>query len=296
MRIILAIGLFSQWSGNGLVSYYINLVLEAIGIQDTQTKIWVNGVLQVWNLIVAAGASLLVERVGRRVLFVTSNVGMLISFAMWTLTTALFQTRHDAAAAKATMGILFAFYLFYDMAYTPMLVAYTLEILPFSIRAKGFSLMNLLVCAALAFNQFVNPWALQALGWKYYLVYDGWLMFELLFVLRYVIETKGRTLEETATLFDGTQEGIELHELGTIAATQSLNSLRNEGLISTASTTAHQTRTGGTSHSVDFKQTMNNNGGSGIKKNTQSISTNSQSLIIDLSTCTADDKLRWHPE
>lgn len=71
LRIILAIGLFSQWSGNGLVkplvlshngsslmiawkvSYYINLVLEAIGIQDTQTKTWINGVLQVWNLIVA---------------------------------------------------------------------------------------------------------------------------------------------------------------------------------------------------------------------------------------------------
>lgn len=89
------------------VSYYINLVLEAIGIQDTQTKIWVNGVLQVWNLIVAAGqlfkdkkkcidfdvlishknfifigASLLVERVGRRVLFITSNVGMLICLSL----------------------------------------------------------------------------------------------------------------------------------------------------------------------------------------------------------------------
>lgn len=47
---------------------------------------------------------------------------MFLAFAMWTLTTALFQTRHDVVAAKATMGILFAFYLFYDMAYTPMLV------------------------------------------------------------------------------------------------------------------------------------------------------------------------------
>lgn len=44
---------------------------------------------------------------------------------MWTLTTALFQTQHNVAAAKATMGILFAFYLFYDMAYTPMLVGNT---------------------------------------------------------------------------------------------------------------------------------------------------------------------------
>lgn len=33
------------------------------------------------------------------------------------------------------------FYLAYDLAYTPMLVAYTLEILPLAIRAKGFALM-----------------------------------------------------------------------------------------------------------------------------------------------------------
>ncbi|GJJ08646.1 hypothetical protein Clacol_002865 [Clathrus columnatus] len=282
MRIILAIGLFSQWSGNGLVSYYINLVLEAIGIQDTQTKIWVNGVLQVWNLVVA-------------VVIIPYAYEWSLAFAMWTLTTALFQTQHNVAAAKATMGILFAFYLFYDMAYTPMLVAYTLEILPFSIRAKGFSLMNLLVCAALAFNQFVNPWALQALGWKYYLVYDGWLVFELLFVLKYVIETKvlinltirtkGRTLEETATLFDGVQEGIELHEIGTIAATQSLHSLRNEGVISTA---VYPTLTGATPRKVDLKiDDSNNSCDSDIKKSSsRSVSSvpDSRSLTIDLST------------
>jgi hypothetical protein len=41
--------------------------------------------------------------------------------------------------------LIFLFYLMYDLAYTPMLVAYTLEILPFHIRAKGFAVMNLTV-------------------------------------------------------------------------------------------------------------------------------------------------------
>jgi hypothetical protein len=73
------------------------------------------------------------------------------------------------------------------VAYTPLLVAYTLEILPFAIRAKGFALMvrhimahrspaitpylrfpkNLTVSLSLALNQFVDPWALDAIGWKY---------------------------------------------------------------------------------------------------------------------------------
>jgi hypothetical protein len=40
-----------------------------------------------------------------------------------------------------TIPFIFVFYLFYNVAYTPLLVAYTLEILPFAIRAKGFALM-----------------------------------------------------------------------------------------------------------------------------------------------------------
>jgi len=45
--------------------------------------------------------------------------------------------------------------------------------------------------ATIAFNQFVNPWAIAAIGWRYYLVYCGWLVIELLFVIFFIIETKG---------------------------------------------------------------------------------------------------------
>jgi len=45
---------------------------------------------------------------------------------MWTLTTALFQTHGNIPAARATLGILFAFYFFYDLAYTPMLIGESL--------------------------------------------------------------------------------------------------------------------------------------------------------------------------
>lgn len=43
--------------------------------------------------------------------------------------------------ALATIPMIFIFFFFYDMAYSPMLVAYTLEILPFNIRAKGFAVL-----------------------------------------------------------------------------------------------------------------------------------------------------------
>ncbi|KAH8099937.1 hypothetical protein BXZ70DRAFT_194415 [Cristinia sonorae] len=222
MRLIIAIAMFSQWSGNGLVSYYINLVLNGVGITDTRSKAVINGGLQVWNWAAAMTSSLLVDRLGRRTLFIASNVGMLIDFAAWTVTTALYNQLNLASAAKATIPFIFLFYLCYDMAYSPLLVVYTLEILPFNIRAKGFAVMNFVVSLTLAFNQFVNPWALDAIGWKYYLVYCGWLILELVFVIKFVVETRGRTLEETAALFDGEEKPEHLVQYGGEAATQTM--------------------------------------------------------------------------
>lgn len=51
---------------------------------------------------------------------------------------------------------------------------------------------NLTMMATIAFNQFVNPWALAAIDWWYYVVYCGWLIFELGFVVFFLVETKGR--------------------------------------------------------------------------------------------------------
>ncbi|KAF7327815.1 Hexose transporterarabidopsis thliana mutm-like protein-1 [Mycena kentingensis (nom. inval.)] len=224
IRLIIGIATFSQWSGNGLVSYYINLILEGVGITGTRTKASINAGLQVFNLTVATSASFLVDYVGRRTLFLVSTGGMLFAFACWATSEAIFNSMHKAAAAKATIPIIFVFYFFYDLAFTPLLVSYSLEILPYRIRAKGFAVMNLVVFLTSAFNQFVNPWALDAIGWLYYLVYLGWLVIELAFVWFCVVETKGKTLEETAIIFDGPEREEDLAHMGGEAATTHLNS------------------------------------------------------------------------
>jgi MFS family permease len=110
----------------------------------------------------------------------------------------------------------------YDLAYTPLLVAYSLEILPFEIRARGFAVMNLTVILTLAFNQFINPLALDKLDWKYLLFYCAWLLVELAFVFFFIIETKGKTLEETSALFDGQEKAENLTHIGSVAAEQSM--------------------------------------------------------------------------
>ncbi|KAG2104715.1 general substrate transporter [Suillus discolor] len=207
---IIWIAVFSQWRFDQfrsglmivvdlrLVSYYFNIVLDRVGITQTRTKAAINGGLQIFNLASALVGVMVVDKLGRRKTFLISNIGMLTAFSMWTVTTALFSQSGNVAAARATVPLIFIYSFFYDLADTSMLVMYTLEILPYNIRAKGFVIMNIVLYSTNAFNSLVNPVVLETIGLKYYLFYCGWLILELLFAMVYIIDTR-----ETAALFDG---------------------------------------------------------------------------------------------
>ena len=168
LTIVVALAWFSQWSGNGLVSYYLNQVFETIGITDPTTQLLINGILQIWNLAWAVSAAALVERIGRRILFISSCVGMLLFFILQTVCSARYAITKSDSAAHAVIAFIFLFYASYDIAFTPLIVSYTLEILPYPLRAKGFTLFSFVISLALIFNQYVNPVALRNIGWKYY--------------------------------------------------------------------------------------------------------------------------------
>lgn len=56
---------------------------------------------------------------------------------------------------------------------------------------------------AIFFNTFVNPIALESIGWKYYFVFVVVLIVMGFTVYFFYPETKGYTLEHMAVLFDG---------------------------------------------------------------------------------------------
>ena len=90
---------------------------------------------------------------------------------------------------------------------------------------QGITIMFLAIDLALFFNSYVNPVALTALGWKYYIVYDVWLAFELFIVWWFWVETRNIALEEIAKCFDG-----DSAILGGDAATEKSRQLAEEVL------------------------------------------------------------------
>jgi MFS family permease len=128
---------------------------------------------------------------------------MFVFFAAVTALSATFAEMHIKATGSASVAMLFLFFGSYALAYTPLSITYPVEILPFHLRAKGFSLCLTVVFAAGFFNQYVNPIAFNAVAWKFYFVYIACLAS--FFVIIYLLfpETKGHTLEEIAVVFDG---------------------------------------------------------------------------------------------
>lgn len=59
-------------------------MLNSIGITETIEQTTINGCLSIYNFVLAIGASFLVEKVGRRKLFIASTSGMFLAFILWT--------------------------------------------------------------------------------------------------------------------------------------------------------------------------------------------------------------------
>ena len=169
----------------------------------------ISGFLQLWNLILAVGAAFSVDRLGRRTLFLASCFGMLASYIVISGLSGSFATTNAASTGIAVIPFLFIFYGFYDIAFTPLIISYTCEIWSFQYRAKGISMALMTTQLAVFFNIFVNPIALEAIQWKYYLVYVAILIGITATVWRFYPETNGHSLEEMARVFDGV-DGAEV--------------------------------------------------------------------------------------
>ncbi|KAH3209674.1 hypothetical protein KXV86_006346 [Aspergillus fumigatus] len=198
------IAFFTQWNGCSVLSYYLALVLNTIGITAPAHQTLINGMLQIFNWIVAVcGGALLVDRVGRRSLFLVGTSGMLLSYIAWTVLNSEFAKTHDQRLGSAVLAFIFIYYFFYDISWTPLPVAYTAEIFPYTLRGRGMTINFVGTYFGLISGQFLNPIAMKDLSWRYYIVFCAILFVMVLAIYLWVPETKGRTLEEIAEVFDG---------------------------------------------------------------------------------------------
>jgi hypothetical protein len=201
--IVCFLGLFTQMSGNTLLSYYQNLLFELMGYTTTFAKTRINIANQCWGLINGVTIALIVTRFPRRWMFMLSAGSMATVFMAMTITFHSLSVADAAgtinkSAQLASMFFFFAFSPCYNIGNNSLTYTYLVELFPYAQRSMGIGIQQFAGKAAGFFNINVNPIAMRAIGWKYFAIYCGWLVFELSFVYFMYPETHNRTLEELA--------------------------------------------------------------------------------------------------
>jgi sugar porter (SP) family MFS transporter len=208
------LGLFTQWSGNTLISYYLSDILTLIGMEKPIFKQQINTGLSGWNLVVGATAALLVNRFRRRVMYLVCTCSLLTVYVCWTASMAMAIKAKDEKTGNQAPGIATLFFIFmyapaYNIGYNALTYTYLVEMWPYVERSSGIAWFQLFGRLANFFTTFVNPIGLDSVGWKYLLSYCCFLIFEIAFVYFFFPETFGRTLEELAFLFEGREKADE---------------------------------------------------------------------------------------
>lgn len=201
------LGLFTQMSGNTLLSYYSGLLFEMMGYTSNFAKTRINLANQCWSLAQGTLIALIVPRFKRRHMFMLSAMSMCLVFVAMTvsfnrLRVADLGGYKNQSASIAALVFYFAYSPCYNIGNNALTYTFLVELFPYAYRTRGIGVEQIFGKIAGFFSSNVNPIALDALDWKFLAIYCGWIFFEFSFVYFFYPETHGRTLEELAFLFE----------------------------------------------------------------------------------------------
>jgi hypothetical protein len=204
-RLIIAISFSAMvmLPGTNIITYYFGTMLEQAGITSATTQLEINIILTAWSLVIAVIASFFADKVGRKMLCCLSLVGQIVSFYLVGGLTAAYGSSTNKSGVYATIAGIFLYNGAYSFGITPLTVLVPPEILSFRIRGTGMGLYTLTTKLCGLFVTMVFPFALDAIGWKTYIINASFDILMVAFVMWYWVETQGLTLEEVDKRFDG---------------------------------------------------------------------------------------------
>ncbi|KAF1971762.1 general substrate transporter [Bimuria novae-zelandiae CBS 107.79] len=196
---------FQQVGGCNAVIYFFPLLFENSIGATKQLSLLLGGVNMIVYSIFATVSWFIIERAGRRSLFLIGTVGQCLSML---LVMACLIPGTASAAKGAAVG-LFTYIAFFGATWLPLPWLYPAEVNPVKTRAKANAMST---CSNWLFNftvVMITPIMIDNIGWGTYLVFAciNAGFFPLIYI--FYPETKQRSLEEIDLIFaKGYLEGI----------------------------------------------------------------------------------------
>lgn len=199
-------------------------MLAGVGASDLQTSLLLRGTTtspvfsKATNLpgiqspiflVAAILGALLTDKIGRRKQLLFGSIIFAIMFSIITPLSATSlnldpdgtYTTKSPAQARAFISMVFFFSLAFAFCFTPLQVMYQLEVLPFNTRAMGYAVSTIIRAPLYFYDYNITSIIFRKVGWRYYLWFIVWNILAAVFIYRYVVETKNRTLEELNEIF-----------------------------------------------------------------------------------------------
>lgn len=196
----MAIAALQQFVGINVIFYYSSSLWHSVGI-DESSSLLLSLFTSIVNIIGTLVAIALVDKIGRKPLLVIGSVGMTVSLAVTGWAFSFAQVVGEDAMLPAQWGVVAlisasAFVLFFAASWGVVMWVLLGEMFPARIRAAALALgtatnwvANWLVTVSFPS---MRDWNLPVT----YFIYAAFAALSVVFVVKYLKETNGRSLEE----------------------------------------------------------------------------------------------------
>ncbi len=197
LTLAILFAVFNQVSGINAIIYYAPRVFELAGL-GAQSSLLSSVGIGLVNFVFTLLAINFIDRIGRRTLMLVGSVGLIVSLAL--VSFSFFSGHTEGLTITLYLMVYIAFFAFSQGAVIWVFIS---EIFPNEVRAKGQTIGSLTHWVMAAIITFCFPALTELLGGGYtFLIFAGFMLLQLIFVIRMMPETKGTSLENIDRTFN----------------------------------------------------------------------------------------------
>ncbi|KAF5359595.1 hypothetical protein D9756_003421 [Leucocoprinus leucothites] len=205
---------FQQWTGVNAILYYAPQIFQSLGLTGNTVSLLATGVVGIVMFLATIPAVLWVDQLGRKPVLVSGAFLMGTCHILVAILSGLFEDSwaSHVAAGWAACALVWIFSIGFGYSWGPCAWILVAEIWPLSVRGKGLSI----AASSNWMNNFivgqVTPTMMKHLRFGTFIFFGVFSLLGGLFVMFFVPETKGLTLEEMDELF-GDSTGLAKADL-----------------------------------------------------------------------------------
>jgi sugar porter (SP) family MFS transporter len=194
---------FQQWTGVNAILYYAPSIFNDLGLTGNTVSLLATGVVGIVMFLATIPAVIWVDNAGRKPILVSGAFIMAACHITVAVLTGIFHNTWQShrVAGWVACAFVWVFAMAFGYSWGPCAWILVAEIWPLSVRGKGISI----AASSNWMNNFivgqVTPTMLQHLGFGTFVFFGAFSFLGGLFVLFFVPETKGLSLEEMDEVF-----------------------------------------------------------------------------------------------